>query len=147
MLRLEIVRLFWAEWNVIEIYHFTGTSLGQVRWGRKHWEKKDCLQLGHKKTCCVWDKAGFHTPGHWSLARWVLTVGISHPSVDPNICSSVCFDGHSCLWRGIVPTYICLVGLLFLVLCGISEKAKRSTRYGSLELPQKKSLLSLICSG
>lgn len=31
MLRSEIVRLFWAELNVIKMYHFTGTSLGQVR--------------------------------------------------------------------------------------------------------------------
>ena len=146
MLRLEIVRLFWAERNVIETYHFTGTSLGQVRSGRKQWEKKDCLHLGHEKTstCYVWDKAEFFTPGHWSLARRVLNMGIPHPSEVPNIYSFACFDGHSCLWRGILPKYLCFVGLLFLVLCGIREKGVQDTDLYSCH---RRGLLSLICSG
>lgn len=109
MLRLEIVRLFGAEKNVIQMQHFTGASLEPGDGGGN---------IGKRKIACTWDTGKqvpamseikhIFSPGLCNMAREILNLGIPHLSEVPSILSCV-FGGHFCCLRGIVPKRPCFV--------------------------------------
>lgn len=84
MLRLEIVRLFGAEKNVIKMHQFTGASLGAGDGGGN---------IGRRKIACTWDMGKqvpamseikqVFSPGLCNMAREILNWGIPHPVKSP----------------------------------------------------------------